>query len=244
MGWVDLKEQHIYTEAPIDQIPGSPALRRIGPIRVRAHAISCVASDEDLRSYEGSYLDRAQKLWWASTPEALKQSIGMRLGNDDAANWLIGLKAEEKALEDQIHQITLDLGGTSSYPVVPTVDPALVAKLNDLRAQLEKMQLKNALAFRKVVFRGANDCTVSQTSSSGGLAPPFQTTIGNVLHGFASQYPSVQNRVLELLKSEGKKFFTPDGFPDTYAPKPGAAPTWGQLLVPPAHSAGTAPAPK
>lgn len=242
MGYVDVLEQRITTGAPVDQIPGSVALRSVGPTRVRAHAISCIASDEDLGTYGGTYLGRAEKLWGASTAESLELGVGVHLRNPAAAERLVAAKAAEQALQQEITNLTIQVSSTSTYPAASNPDPALVEKLAATRKELASLQLANALAFRTVVFRGENDCTVSLTSSSGGLKPPYQTTIGHVLHGYASQYPSVQNRVLELLWSEGDALFAPDGFPDTYAQKPGRAPTWGQLLVPPAP-APAAPAP-
>ena len=233
MSYVDYIEQPITTGAPVDQIPGSAALRSVGPTRVRAHAISCISSDEDLGTYGGTYLGRAEKLWGASTAESLKLGVGVHLRNPAAAERLVAAKAAEQALQQEITNVSIQLSSGSTYPAATNVDPALVEKLAVLRAQLARTQLANALAFRTVVFRGENDCTVSLTSSSGGLKPPYQTTIGHVLHGFATQYPSVQERVLELLRSEGDALFAPDGFPDTYAQKPGRVPTWGQLLVPP-----------
>ncbi|MEO6324890.1 MAG: hypothetical protein ABIT01_05590 [Thermoanaerobaculia bacterium] len=247
LGYVDVVEQRITTGAPLDQIPGSGALRGVGPTRVRAHAISCIASDEDLDSYGGIYKGRAEKLWGASNAESLNLGVGVVLRNKAAARRLVAAKAAEQALTDEISQVTNQLSGSgTSYPAATTADPEVVQRNIDLRAELAKLQLTNAFAFRTVVFRGENDCTVSLTSSSGGLKPPYQTTIGHVLHGYASQYPSVQNRVLELLRSEGAKLFAPDGFPDTYAPQPGRAATWGQLLAPPRKPAqpGAAAAPR
>ncbi len=237
MGYVDYLEQPITTGAPVDQIPGSAALRSVGPTRVRAHAISCISSDEDLGTYGGTYLGRAEKLWGASTAESLELGVGVHLRNPTAAKSLVAAKAAEAALQQEVANLTIQVSNTSTYPAASNPDPALVEKLAATRKELAALQLKNALAFRTVVFRGENDCTVSLTSSSGGLKPPYQTTIGHVLHGFATQYPSVQERVLQLLRSEGDALFAPDGFPDTYARKPGRAPTWGQLLSP------TAPAP-
>ena len=72
------------------------------------------------------------------------------------------------------------------------------------------------MALREEVFQGPNDCTVSEKSSQGGLKPPYTTTIRNVLHGFATQYRSVQECVARLLKSEGDSLFDPKGFPDAY----------------------------
>lgn len=84
------------------------------------------------------------------------------------------------------------------------------------REALERVRARAISALRQVVFDGPNDCTVSEASAKGRLEPPYATTLKGVLHGFAPQYPAVQARVLELLRTTGDIGFAPDGFPDAY----------------------------
>ena len=86
----------------------------------------------------------------------------------------------------------------------------------ELREALERVRARAISALRQVVFDGPNDCTVSEASAKGRLEPPYATTLKGVLHGFAPQYPAVQARVLELLRTTGDVDFAPDGFPDAY----------------------------
>ncbi len=70
--------------------------------------------------------------------------------------------------------------------------------------------------FRECVFNHEeNDCTVRISSSFGGLEPPYRTRVPNVLHGWEPRYRTMQTRVVDLLRGDGKDFDI-NGFPDSY----------------------------
>ncbi len=204
LGGLDRLEQRITTEAPVAQVPGSPFLRSLGATRVRAHAIACVAADADLAQYGGLYARRGSILWSATTREAIREGIGIQLGRSGGAKELLELYDEQERAQARVSEATrVTHAGTVAPP------PELVAAVEEVRR-------RGISALRRIVFDGPNDCTVSEVSARGGLAPPYATTIPGVLHGFAPQYPAVQARVVELLRSKGDTLFTPEGFPAAY----------------------------
>jgi hypothetical protein len=79
---------------------------------------------------------------------------------------------------------------------------------------------------RRIVFNGeANDCTVAESSSYGGLTAPYTSRMENVLHGWAPRYRNVQGKVMQLLTNDGS-LFNKLGFPDSYAAERSTPDTW------------------
>jgi hypothetical protein len=203
------KDTAIFTGAFKDQIPGSSALQSIGPTRVPAHAIACIADDDKLdlvvNKKDESYQQRLEKIWKNSRQATLKWAFE-HMGQPQDAKLLVQLSEAEADIEAELNEASskVRLGYESAEP----------------RAELRRKELAykrrmDALALRAAVFGNTpNDCTVRQESSLGGLKPPYTTILPNVLHGYAPRYKSVQNRVVELLQSdESSRLFDPNGFP-------------------------------
>ncbi len=223
---VDNGIERITSDAPVDQIPGCPTLRAIPATRVRSHSIACVAMPEDLKWYpkrlqpEGSYQFRSNTMWWTAHERVLTAGVGGVLNDPAGAKELIALKVKEKELLMKIEEQQQLRNERARDASGLFGDGAGVLNERDYQAMkkdYDDMFLANAERMRFIVFgRERNDCTVSESSSQGGLKGEYTTTLDNVLHGFAPQYASVQNAVVNLLKGVGKKCFDPNGFPKPY----------------------------
>lgn len=179
------------TGAATDQIPGSDALRRIGPTAIPSHAIACIATAADMKEHEGEYerkcLGIAEVLWRRADliPVAFPPAPGQEISADAAR------------LRDHLAAVHWRLGASGWLDCDGE---------NDRRVLM--------LLIRAAVFGNTqNDCTVRLASQWGGLGPKYNSSVCHVLHGYAPRYPAVQNRVMELLL-DGMTFFDPDGFGD------------------------------
>lgn len=196
-------QQGVWTGGFRDQTPGSAALRAIGATPVRAHAIACVADDGDLAKIDdGYYLNRMGLIWDFSDEDTLKESFEYISQSEDARLLTQG-KIREKELASEMRSFS----------------PSAAAQAG---ANHKFVRQNNLSRLRAAAFgHERNDCTVSEASSLGGLKPPYATTIPNVLHGYASRYKSVQERVVALLTGDDNQFAP--GFPDTYEFDPARA---------------------
>lgn len=85
-----------------------------------------------------------------------------------------------------------------------------------LETERLKLEDQNALRMREAIFGHCpNDCTVRQESSFGGLEVKYTTTVPHVAHGVAPRFPSIQNRVIALLRNDrdDDQLFCKKGFP-------------------------------
>jgi Flp pilus assembly protein TadD len=211
---VDKGVTGITTGGFLNQVPDSLELQLIGPTPVPAHAIACVATDEDMKktrvnSRAGVTLNMGDyygKLFlvYAGTP-------------DDAKDFAFDRLAEiaEKRGVPNARQMT------EEYKRLNAELTTAKASARDQRnnqgqeagKRLAELQDKVIYQIRKIVFQGdENDCTVSLNSSWGLLQAPYVTKCENVLHGWAPRYRNVQRKVVELLVDDGRQF-DHDGFP-------------------------------
>lgn len=189
------------TGAATDQIPGSDALRRIGPTPIPSHAIACIATAADMKEHEGEYerkcLGIAEVLWRRADliPVAFPPAPGQEISADAAR------------LRDHLAAVHWRLGASGWL---------------DCDAENDRRVLM--LLIRAAVFGNTqNDCTVRLPSQWGGLPSKYNSTVCHVLHGYAPRYPAVQNRVIELLLGD-MTFFNPDGFGEAGAVPPDMPP--------------------
>lgn len=205
LGWflvyVDTQVSGIMTQGYKNQTPGSPQLKAIGPTPIPSHAIACVATDEDMKNVRidpsgltkgmGNYYGKLYKIW-KFTPDAAKQFALKETSTDK--------NPDEKERDYEQYNKEMRLYGE---------------ELSDSGRLYRQDRIINWI--RRVVFnREENDCTVAESSSYGGLAPPYTSRMEHVLHGWAPRYRNVQAKVLELLTNDGS-MFNKSGFPDSYA---------------------------
>ncbi len=208
--YVDNSVSGITTDGFKNQTPGSDELRAIGPTPVPAHAIGCVVTNEKMETTRidnsvssitlgmGDYFGKLYKIW-KLTPDDSKQFAFDYLGETALAKG----DPKPKAMAEEYRKLSIQF----------EKDVQRYAYTHD------NLDYRNAirpliLHIRKLVFQDdENDCTVSFTSSCGGLKVPYITKAKDVLHGWAPRYLVVQNRVLQLLRDNGN-LFDPNGFPD------------------------------
>jgi len=208
LGWfltyVDKEVSGITTQGYKNQSPGSPQLMAIGPTPIPSHAIACVATDEDMKNVRvdtevltkgmGNYYGKLYKIW-KLTPDPAKQYALEIISADKNPD------EKERDYEKYRHEMSR---WKNEY-----------AQLSESGRQYQMD--KCIYLIRKIVFRNdENDCTVSMTSSYGGLKSPYTSKMEHVLHGWAPRYRNVQAKVMELLTNDGS-LFSKEGFPDSYA---------------------------
>lgn len=182
-----------------DQQPNSAALNAIGATPVPAHAIACVSRDEDLATFQGFYWQRMRKIFALSPQSILKTVLARREHGNESFNALV---AATERTSGQIMEHVMYADSVYRPADIPEVDVLAPVKM-----------------FRSVIFGNQlNDCTVRLESALGNLTPNVDATIlDNILHGYATTYPSVQRRVVELLRG-GFNQFNPAGFPPAGGP--------------------------
>ncbi len=207
--YVDKEVSGITTDGFKNQTPGSLELQAVGPTPIPAHAIGCVASNEIMATVRpdeggitggmGNYFGKLYKIW-KLTPDDAKQFAFDYLGDKAAEKGDPKPRENAEAYRRLLLQFQVEEGQLYGDA-------------------FDAMKFRKAISpvifqMRKTVFLDdENDCTVSFTSSSGGLKGSFITKAEGVLHGWAPRYRVVQNRVLELLRNDGS-LFDPNGFPD------------------------------
>lgn len=210
---VDTAVTGITTGGFLNQIPDSLELQLIGPSPVPAHAIACVATDEDMKDVRinnragvtqgmGDYYGKLF-LIWSGVPNDAK---------DYAFKKLIQ-KAEGRGVANA--QSLLDeYNSTLATLEKAMIETGAINRRDYLLNPVTKADLDaNIYSIRKLVFEGdRNDCTVAMHSSWGLLKPPYITACEHVLHGWAPRYKNVQNKVVQLLVDDGSQF-DPNGFP-------------------------------
>lgn len=220
LAYVDTQVSGITTEGFLNQVPGSDALRAIGPTPVPAHAIACVASDEDMKNVRkdtsfptkgmGNYYGKLYKIFKFTSDEAMLhviKTIGTAQDYADYKHELDRWNNEYAQLSESGRQYQLD---------------------------------KLIFLIRRIVFESdENDCTVAMKSSFGGLTAPFRFRAPGVLHGWAPRYIIVQQHVLKLLTDSGG-LFDRRGFPDSYTGVQSRADTFN---IPTLGSPSSAPIP-
>jgi hypothetical protein len=214
LGWflvyVDTQVSGIMTQGYKNQSPGSPQLMAIGPTPIPAHAIACVATDEDMKGVRidaggftkgmGNYYGKLYKIW-RGTPDAAKQFALKEISSDK--------NPIEKERDYEKYRHEMELYGE---------------ELSDSGRQYRQDRIINLI--RKIVFNNEeNDCTVAESSSYGGLKIPYTSKMQNVLHGWAPRYRNVQAKVMELLTNDGS-LFSRIGFPDSYAAERSTPGVW------------------
>lgn len=216
--YVDTQVSGITTEGFKNQIPGSPELRKIGPTPVPAHAIACVASDEDMKQVRkdtsfptrgmGNYYGKLYKIFKFTSDEAMLHVIKT-----------IGTADDFAAYRHELDRYN------NEY-----------AQLSESGRQYQLDKVINLI--RKIVFsHDENDCTVAMLSSFGGLSEAYRYKAEGVLHGWAPRYNNVQQHVLRLLTNDGS-LFDRRGFPGAYSGVYSRAdtfsvPTLGSATLPP-----------
>ncbi|MEQ1932955.1 MAG: hypothetical protein ABL962_03620 [Fimbriimonadaceae bacterium] len=228
--FVDKTQSGITTEGFLNQTPDSDELKQIGPTPVPSHAIGCVATDEDMWKTRpdgigismgmGNYYGKLYKIW-KLTPDDAKQEAFDYLGKEALKKG--NNKPQADADEYRVHASQLDevwpQGGIISLLTTP----------QEVKDRLDAV----IFHMRKTVFLGdENDCTVSFTSSKGGLKAPFITKAEHVLHGWAPRYVKVQDRVVNLLRDNGD-LFDRNGFPDYNGKQSSASKFLGNAPNPP-----------
>lgn len=224
--YVDTQVSGITTEGFKNQTPGARELEEVGPTPVPAHAIGCVATDEDMANTRpdsggitdglGDYYGRLYKIW-KLTPDDAKQFAFNYLGDKAAAKG--DPKPKKNAEEyERLNRKVLEDRQTKAFG-----------------ANIDFRKIMDPVIFhmRKTVFLDQeNDCTVSFPSSCGGLNSAYTTKAEHVLHGWAPRYRVVQDRVLELLRNDGS-LFDPNGFPDYNGKQSSASGFLGRASNPP-----------
>ncbi len=219
-GWVDWREQKIRTEAPLDQVPGSDALRRIEQTPMAVHAVACIASQQDVEEDE-LYRGRMSKIWNVFRPILVKPGVLEELLSKmgwDSRGTTIGLVSNLQTLTRALSYVQelrnlFPLSTSTGEQVSEAADKGRSAGMDMLRAAVFRSLDNNS--------PNGNDCTVSERSALGGLdrlqpQGKVWTEIQHVLHGDAPKYDVVQQKVIELLTGPQENFY-PGGFP-TYRP--------------------------
>ncbi len=218
---VDKGISGITTGGVLNQIPDSLELQLIGPTPIPAHAIACVASNEDLRNQRpdsnsehefgsvvglGKYWNKLRKICLGTSTDA-RDFLFLKLCKLAGENGMPDPDGELARYRYLVSKVRVDENGTND-------------RMDALIYQM-----------RKIVFQGLeNDCTVSIKSSFGGLADPYRTRVPNVLHGWAPRYRAIQLRVLKLLVSDGTDFDY-NGFPGYSGVKSKAA-SFAEVIPP------------
>lgn len=229
--FVDKNISGITTQGFYNQTPDSRELQAIGATPVPSHAIACVATDEDMSKTRpdglditmgmGNYYGKLYKIW-KLTPYDTQQWAFDYLGEQAAKRGDPKPKANaaefarlSKKLQDFRNRRT---GPEDQFKDLPDGQKLLDDVIYHMR--------------KTVFLDDENDCTVSMTSSYGGLKSPFTTKAEHVLHGWAPRYRVVQDRVIELLRNDGS-LFDANGFP-SYDGKQSSASTFlGNAANPP-----------
>ncbi|MCR4330784.1 MAG: PKD domain-containing protein [Patescibacteria group bacterium] len=195
----------------IDQQPGSPALNAIGITPVPSHAIACISQDADLDTFKGFYWQRMHKIHMLSPDSILARVLRPREHGDDSFAALRVLDREDR----NARLVYASAIAMTEDGVFLTNNP-MYAEADALAEATHRRVLS---LFRSVIFgNNPNDCTVRRESSLGGLTEGVDgTVIDHVLHGYASTYPSVQARVVQLLRG-GYQNFNMKGFPTAGGP--------------------------
>ena len=203
-------KDYVFTEGFSNQIPGSDELNNIMKTPIPAHAIACSADDNDMLTLNGGYYQqRLELMWWLSSANLLKEAF-MRLDQPQDAEDLFARKQAEEILMGREAALAA-LSHPEDSAERALADPA---ELDAVRRRIAESSRLNAARLRSAAFGNSeNDCTVRKESSLGGLKGNYITVLGNVLHGPATQFPKVQQRVVELLQNDGS-LFDPNGFPD------------------------------
>ena len=181
--------QKIKTQAPQDQIPGSPALRLIQATPMPVHAIATSADDSDVEK-DPEYAKRFSKLW---------AGVG---GLPGLTNILPGPAVLQRVLAS--------LGQKPEAAVITLSRNMTVVSVMTDGGEGER-QAK--LMFRQAIFRKQpNDCTVAQHSAFGGLSEEHTSRVEHVLHSHATRNKVVQDLMIALLTGPSTKF-DKNGFP-------------------------------
>lgn len=187
-----------YTGATRDQIPGSDALKKIGPTKIKSHAIACVSRAPDLRDFDGEYRKLFLQVSWAfSRFPGLFDQVFAQGG---AAQ-----EADARRLRE-----TIELARWDSW-------------IGDQDAPMPNEETVMLLLRAAIFGNTRNDCTVRVESQWGGIDLEAATTLEGVLHGPAPRYQSVQDAVVHLLKGP-RELFSESGFPDAGQPCTNIAP--------------------
>lgn len=181
-----------HTGATRDQIPGSEALKKIGPTRVWSHAIACVSRAPDLRDFDGEYRKLFLQVSWAFSrfPGLFDQVFA----EGGAAQ-----QADARRLRE-----TIELAQWDSW-------------IGDQDAPIPNEETLMLLLRAAIFGNTRNDCTVRLESQWGGIDLEAATTLEGVLHGPAPRYTSVQDAIVRLLKGP-HELFSFAGFPDAGQP--------------------------
>jgi len=179
--------------AVMDQLPGSPALERIGATWVPTHALGCVASLEAADSGmdpEGSYHETLESLAWVFywAPGLLERYLTEN-GLDEEA--LALSEAVESRYDYWRAKLRQERVGWLTAP-----------ENADLRARAYEIPPLLELFQHLVFLKDENDFTVGLASQLGGLDGRSSTVLRGILHGFAPRYASVQDAVIHTLKHD------------------------------------------
>lgn len=177
-----------YTGATRDQIPGSDAMRKIGPTRIKSHAIALVARAPDLREFDGEYRKLFLQVSWAfSKFPGLFDQVFVQGG--------AGQEADARRLRE-----TIELAQWESW-------------IGDQDAPMPNEETVMLLLRAAIFGNTRNDCTVRVESQWGGLDLEATTTLEGVLHGPAPRYRAVQDTIVALLKGP-RELYAEGGFPE------------------------------
>lgn len=195
-----------------DQLPGSPALLKIGPTAIPSHAIVGVTEvfeegNPDKRGIYDYGVDEQKQY-----RDSFVRTCGVFFYNPGLLENILkklGLEQNTEMLLEQIEATNFIrerergwLGaGTAAGDYGVEEDPVLLE------------------LFRAAMFGNTpNDCTVREESQAGDLkAEGAVTVLSDVLHSFEPRYASVQHTVVGLLKNDGP--FDPQGFPAAGKPQ-------------------------
>jgi len=195
--------------AVMDQIPDSPALRRIGDTGVPIHAIGCVGTVADAskspmdpeRTYLGTLENLAWMFYWA--PELLERYL------------------KDNGLEQEAFRLSAAIESIFAYWRA-RLDEQRVGWLTAPETRdtvLQAYRLPELLElFQHLIFlTDRSDFTVALASQLGGLGESQTTILTHILHSFAPRYPALQAEVIDILKSDR-------GFAEGIAPVVGDEP--------------------
>lgn len=191
----------VRNQRPLLEMLPNPALTKIGPTRVPAHAIVCAASIPDLRTFREHFKTKFKIVaWWMlnSRPEVVKAFFEAR-GQAEDLDRIYG----ELFYLDQRGRKADEAAGLWLFEDGERLAP---------KDEFTLYGLARAIMFGNT----QNDMVVRVESQAGGLPLQFTTFRRGVLHSFATRYAHVQTAVVAALTGPAWRF-APEGFP---APHP------------------------